>query len=195
MVVHVCTSSRSRVTLVQTKSGEHWDDAGEHWDGSHGGRSSLRNGDSVSYFHRRFSLPVSAWATLQIQVLRASWDPLLDSNKRQLGPWSVENNTSARFSQHRPLQRRKQQHCRRQRSDAKHVLLVLVLARRLETRRRSPRRSTRLIVATLREKNLRSDTHWIAVCMIKKNKRTILNQCLECKQKAPRSYLLTYQCI
>ena len=67
--------SRSRVTLVQTKSGEHWDDAGEHWDGSHGGRSSPRNGDSVSYFHRRFSLPVSAWAALQIQELRASWDP------------------------------------------------------------------------------------------------------------------------
>ena len=140
MVVYVCTSSRSRVTstLVQMKSGEHWDDAGEHWDGSHRGRSRPRSGDSVSYFHRRFSLPVSTWAALQIQALRASWDPHLDSNKRQLGPWSVENKTFARFSQHRPLQRRKQQHCRRQRSDAKHVLLVLVLARRLETRRRSP---------------------------------------------------------
>ena len=40
---------------------------------------------------------------------------------------------------------------------------VVVLACRLETRRRSPRRSTRLIVATLHEKILRSDTHWIAV--------------------------------
>ena len=102
---------------------------------------------------------------VQIQALRASWDPLLDSNKRQLGQWSVEDNTLARFSQHRPLQRRKQQlqHCRRQRSDAKHVLLILVLARRLETRKRSPRRSTRFIVATLREKILRRDTHWIAV--------------------------------
>ena len=48
---------------------------------------------------------------------RASWNPLLDSNKCQLGPWSVENKTFSRFSQHRPLQRRKQQHCRRQRSD------------------------------------------------------------------------------
>ena len=28
---------------------------------------SLRAVDSVSYFHRRFSLPVSAWAALQIQ--------------------------------------------------------------------------------------------------------------------------------
>ena len=163
MVVHVCTSSRSRVTLVQTKSGEHWDDAGEHWDGSHSGRSRPRNGDSVGYFHRRFSLLVSAWAALQIQALRASWDPLLDSNNRQLGPWSVEDKTFSRFSKHRLLQRRKQQHCRRQRRHAKHVLLVLVLARRLETRRRSPRRSTRLIVATLHEKILRSDTHWIAV--------------------------------
>ena len=71
----VCTSSRSRVTLVQTKSGEHWDDVGEHCDGSHSGRSRPRNGDSVSYFHRRFSLPVSAWAALQIQALRVSWDP------------------------------------------------------------------------------------------------------------------------
>ena len=50
MVVHVCTSSRSRDTLVQTKSGEHRDAAGEHWDGSQRGRSRPRNGDSVSYF-------------------------------------------------------------------------------------------------------------------------------------------------
>ena len=62
---------------------------------------------------------------------------LLDNNKRQLGPWSVADKTFSRFSQHRPLQRRKQQHCRRQRSHTKHVLLVLVLARRLKTRRRS----------------------------------------------------------
>ena len=107
-----------------------------------------------AFFQRRSSLSVSAWAALQIQALRASWDPLLDSNKRQLGPWSVENKTFALFSQHRPLQCRKQQHCRRQRSDAKHVLLVPVLARRLKTRRRSPPHSTLLIFATLREKNL-----------------------------------------
>ena len=49
--------------------------------------------------------------------------------------------------------------------EARRLLLVLVLARRLETRRRSPRRSTRLIVATLHEKILRSDTHWIAVSL------------------------------
>ena len=122
-------SSKSRVTLVQTKLGEYWDDAGEQWDGSHSGRSRPRIGDSVSYFHRRFSLPVNAWAALQIQALRASWDPLLDSNKRQLGPWSVENKTFARFSQHCPQQRRKQQHCRRQLGREAH---------QLETRRRSP---------------------------------------------------------
>ena len=31
--------------------------------------SRPRNGDSVSYFYRSFSLPVSAWAALQIQAL------------------------------------------------------------------------------------------------------------------------------
>ena len=33
-----------------------------------------------------------------------------------------------------------------------------------------PRRSTRLIVATLREKNLRSDTHWIACLLYYSNR-------------------------
>ena len=156
--------------LVQTKSEEHWYDAAEHWDGSHSGRSRSRNGDSVSYFHGRFSVPVSAWAALQIQALRASWDTSSTATSASLA-WSVENKTFARFSQHQPLQRRKQQHCRRQRSDGKHVLL-LVVARWLETRRRSQYFHDRLGRAAelnpidrcySARKNLRSDTHWIAV--------------------------------
>ena len=59
--------------------------------------------------------------------LERAGTPSSTATSAMLGPWSIKNNIFAQFSQHRPLQRRKQQHCRRQRSDAKHVLLSLVL--------------------------------------------------------------------
>ena len=151
---------RSRVTLVQTKAGEHWEGAGQHWDGSHSGRSRPRNGDSVCYFHRRFSLPVSAWAALQIQALGASWDPLLDSNKRKQGPCSVENKTFARFS---PPPSAK----------TPEATTLSQTAQRREARTTTwSITSDRLGWAAAlnpidrcysARKNLRSDTHWIAV--------------------------------
>ena len=95
------------------------DDAGEHWGRVH------TAGDHVLVTAILSAIFIVVLVYLLVlgqpfrfrSLERAGTPSSTATSASWVHAWSVENKTFARFSQHRLLQRQKQQHCRRQRSD------------------------------------------------------------------------------